>query len=128
MGKNAQAQVAIVPLQGDVKTIRTVNASSVTRATVATPASGKRIRVHAVNVSFEAATSNGLEIYFHTGTNIGTNAGKEVTEVRQAAVGPVFEAWPAGHGPIGQIDEVLAIRGTANVAENVVSIITYTEE
>ena len=112
----------------EIKTVRAVNTSSTTKATVLTPASGKKVRIISVNIDFTGATSNGLEVYFGTGTDISTNAGKEITEGRQAAIGPIFEAWPDGGGPIGAADDIVTMRGTASVAEAVNIIIAYREE
>ncbi len=112
----------------EVKTVRATNTSSTTRATALTPTSGKKVRVISVNIAFNGATSNGLEVYFGTGANIGTTGGKEITEAHQAAIGPVFEAWPDGAGPVGAVDDVVSIRGTASVAEDVELTLVYREE
>ena len=112
----------------EIKTVRATNNNSTTRATALTPASGKKVRVVSVNIAFEGGTSNGLEVYFDDGANIGTNAGKEITEAHQSAIGPVFESWPDGAGPIGGADEVVSIRGTALVTEDVNLILVYREE
>ena len=115
-------------LASEVKTARATNNNSITRATALTPTSGKKVRVLSVNIAFEGATSNGLEVYFDEGANIGTNSGKEIMEAHQAAVGPVFVAWPDGAGPVGAVDDVVSIRGTAAVAEDVDLILVYREE
>ncbi len=112
----------------ETRTVRATNYNSTTRVTALTPASGKKVRVVSVNIAFEGATSNGLEVYFATGAKIGATGGKEITEAHQAAIGPVFEAWPDGAGPIGAVDDVVSIRGTALVAEDVNLILTYREE
>lgn len=111
-----------------VKTVRATNNNSTTRATALTPTSGTRIRIISQETTFTGATSNGLEIYFSTGANVGTNAGKEIATPVQAAIGSVFYAWPDGAGPIGFIGDVVSIRGTAAVAEDVDLILTYREE
>ena len=116
------------PDASEVKTVRATNNNSTTRATALTPTSGKKVRVISVNIAFEGTTSNGLEVYFSTGANIGSTAGKEITEVHQAAIGPVFEAWPDGAGSVGAVDDVVSIRGTALVAEDVDLILVYREE
>ena len=116
------------PAASEVKTVRATNNNSTTRATALTPTSGKKVRVISVLIAFEGSTSNGLEVYFATGANIGTTGGKEIGEAHQAAIGPVFYAWPDGAGPVGAADDVVSIRGTAAVLEDVNLILTYREE
>lgn len=112
----------------EVKTVRVTNNNSTARATALANNSGTKFRVISTNIDFESADSNGLEVYFGTGANIGTNAGKEITEAHQAAIGPVFEAWPDGAGPIGAAGDEVSIRGTTAFAADVNLILTYREE
>ena len=116
------------PAASEVKTDRSTNNNSTTVATALTPTSGKKVRIISVLIAFEGSTSNGLEVYFGTGANIGTTGGKEIAEAHQAAIGPVFFAWPDGAGPVGAADDVVSLRGTAAVAEDVDLIVTYREE
>ena len=111
-----------------VKTVRAINISSTTRATVLTPTSGKAARILSVNIVHEGTTSNGLEVYFSTGANITTTAGKEITEERAASIGTYAIGWNDGAGPVGAVNDVISMRGTASVAENVTIIVTYREE
>ena len=112
----------------EVKTVRATNNNSTARVTALTPTSGKRVRVISQETTFAGATSNGLEIYFATGANIGTNSGKEIATPVQAASGSVFYAWPDGAGPVGFIGDVVSIRGTAAVADDVDLMLVYREE
>jgi len=112
----------------EVQTSRATNTSSTTRVTVFTPTASTHVRIIAISISFNGTTSNGLEVYFGDGTNIGTNAGKEIFEARQAAIGAVFIAFPDGAGPRGGLTELVSMRGTANVAEAVDLIVYYREE
>ena len=112
----------------EVKVTRASNTSSTTRATALTPTAGKAVRILSVNISFTGTTENGLEVYFGTGTNISSTVANAIAEARQAAIGPVFEAWLDGAGPIGDADEVVSLRGTASVAQVVDLIIVYREE
>ena len=109
--------------RSNVKVARVTNTSSVTVATAITPASGKRIEIIDVNIDFTGVTSNGLEVYFGEGANIGITPNKAITEGHQAAEGPVFEILAR----VGAVDEVVSIRGTDNVAEAVNAIIAYKE-
>lgn len=112
----------------EVKTVRVTNTSANTVATVLTPTASTHIRIIAISIDFNGTTSNGLEVYFGDGTNIGTNAGKEIFEARQAAIGVVYIAFPDGAGPRGGPTEIISMRGTASVAEAVNLIVYYREE
>ena len=110
--------------ESETKTVRLVIASSTTRITLATPASGKRIVTESLNINFEGTTDNGIEIYFGTGANIGSTAGKEVFDARQAAKGPVF----AIKGHVGLVDEVLSARAEVSLAEDIDIILEYRDK
>ncbi len=110
------------------KTKRIVNTNSTTRATIITPTADKRILIVSVNIAFMKASENGLEVYFGTGTNNGTDDTKSIMDVPQAAIGAVFEAWQDRDGRLGDVDEVVSIRGTiAVVNEDVIATISYRE-
>lgn len=122
----AQSAIEIVTGgEGTVITIRKTNASSTTKAIIITPAATLKVRIISVSIDFAGTTSNGLEIYFGDSTNITSDLNNAIFEARQAAIGPVAMVWPPGHGPVGDAGEVVDIRGTASVAENVNCIITY---
>jgi len=124
----AEYNILYVPGSSEVKTIRNTNASSTTTGRVLTPGPGLVLRVISVELVHEGATDNGIEVYFGTGANLGTNAGKEITEERSAAVGSEFRSWPEGGGPVGLPGEPISRRGTASVAQDVNIIIVYREE
>jgi len=110
--------------------------SSTTRTTMATPASGKRIRVVAVFVGFEAVSSMGTEIFFGTGTNIDTNVTNAVAHWRMVSSGTAGGAWnehwqavfPDGGGPIGDADEILSVRAHQSHGNVVRWVVHYREE
>lgn len=124
----AEYNILYVPGSSEVKPVRVSNTSSTTTGRAVTPGPGLALRIVSVEIVHTGATANGLEVYFGTGTNLGTNAGKEITEERSAAVGSEFRAWPEGGGPIGGPGEPISTRGTDSVAQAVTCIIHYREE
>ena len=103
--------------------------SSTTVATIATPASGKKIRLIAVVAGFNHATKEFLELYFGAGANITTNIGKEVAKVEQDVTdAPNYvQSWPDGAGPVGAADDVISGRSEGTNGEHNVTIL-YREE
>jgi len=109
--------VAYPPSASESLQAQLVNCNSSTRTDGIWPSGQNRsLRVLMVEYQSLGACANGLELYFGSGTNICTNAGKEITEFRSAAItyqGP--KRWPDGAGPIGLPGERLSYRGTAAV-------------
>ena len=117
LGLGQLAAAPWVPGASTVTTARSSATASTTVATLATPASGKKLRLVFIAVTFDNATAARFEVYFATGANIGSTAGKEAWETfldvtDKPADGIVF---PDGGGPVGAADDVLSIRssGTA---------------
>ena len=115
----------------EVKTARLISAgNSTTRATIATPTSGKKIRIISVVCSTGSATVTVFEFYFGTGAAITTNPGNEITEyvldvdVQQS----IAEKWPDGGGPVGAVDEVVSFRTVSDIVANARMVIAYREE
>ena len=113
-----------VPGAGEVLPTRSVlGATSTTRSTVLTPGSGKKLRVIKCLAITDSSTVTNFQVYFGTGANITTNAGKEVMEARLdlAAAGEVAqrsEDWPEGAGTVGAADEVLSVRTDVDIGAN----------
>ncbi len=128
VGEGQLSVSGALPGSTPIRTTRATNTNSTTRATMLTPTTGTRIRIISVNMSFVATTSNGVEVYFGDGANIGSDVTKAVTEARQAGIGPVFEGWLDGAGPVGALNEVLSLRGSLQVNEDVDVIVVYREE
>lgn len=128
MAPQSEDNILYVPGSSEVKSVRISNTSSTTTVRAVTPGPGLVLRVISVEMVHAGATSNGLEVYFGTGANIGTNAGSEITERRAAAIGSDFRSWPERGGPVGGPGEPISTRGTASVAEAVTCIIHYREE
>ncbi len=122
---------AFKPGASEVKAARLVSVDdSTTRATIATPASGKKIRIIALQVWTDSTTAAVVEVYFDTGTNITSNAGNEIAEPRLDLddFSHFDMVWPDGGGPVGGADEVVSLRTTANITVAVRIIIHYREE
>lgn len=120
-----------VPGATVVATNRHTISSSVVRETARTPAAGLRIRVISVNQKWDNAAFNGLEIYFGTGANIGTNPTKAIhnsgLDLDTGAINDSM-VFPDGGGPVGLADEVLSVRCTVSVAAQAIWIIHVREE
>lgn len=103
--------------------------TATTRATAITPTSGKRVRIIAIRYNTQVADAHRTEVYFGTGANITTTAGKEIDEFTAAAAnvtgGIVFNE---GEGPAGAVDEVVSVRSSATLGTGDAVIITYREE
>ena len=121
--------VPYIPGASEVLSVRLRAAASSTRATVLTPTSGKAIRIISIEVNYDNTSGLLIEVYFGTGANIGTNAGKEISE-------GVYDrddfhnhrvSWPDGGGPVGAVDDVLSIRSTVATG-NTGIIVHYREE
>ena len=124
-------------LGGEVKTFakETVTLSTA-RATLVTPATGKRVRVISVNSTSVHTTPTSFEIYFGTGGYWGTTATKAIYFTHlytgSAADKPSNPTgsmvWPDLAGPIGAIDEVVSMRTGADIASYGTFVIVYREE
>lgn len=115
----------------EVKTARkTTVSNSTTRVTMATPTSGKKIRILSVRSSSKSATATPFEIYFGTGANITTNAGKEVDNPNLDLTDQpnAFASWPDGAGPVGAADDVVSLRTEDDITTTGRVIVSYREE
>jgi len=77
---------------------------------------------------FDSGTAASFEVYFGTGTNITTNAGKEIANffmdlTDNPSDGIVF---PQDSGPIGAADDVISIRSSGSAGTFSI-IVGYTE-
>lgn len=128
----ASGRLAVLPAApgaSEVKAARIVINNSSTRATVATPTSGTAIRMLYWSINAQGSSKLATELYFGTGANIGTTAGKEIKEGRLNRDDPPLQGFPAdGAGQVGAVDDVLSFRITGAVAEDVYIIVLYREE
>ncbi len=109
--------------------LRTATNSAV-RATIATPASGKKIRLVSVGVYTLSATGTEFHVYFGTGSAITTNPSSAVAlPLLDTDHNPAFFlSWPDGAGPVGAVDEVLSGRTGADITTNGWFLVHYREE
>lgn len=122
---------AFKPGASEVKSdrLRTATDSSV-RVTMFTPTSGTRIRIISVQIGSTSSTIVAAEMYFATGANITTNAGKEIvnTPIDADPAQSFRMVWPDGGGPIGAVDEVLSYRTSADITTSHFVLVHYREE
>ena len=115
----------------EVKSInKTTVDSSLTRVTLLTPTSGKKVRIVAAIIANVSVTGANMELFFGTGANFTTDRSKIIVFTRLAAdVHPSFElSFPDGGGPIGAVDEVVSMRTGTNITINGMFTIHYREE
>lgn len=116
---------------GEVLSARSwTSSTSTTRITVATPTTGKSIRLISCMVSLNSATVSRFQVYFGTGANILTNAGKEIFEAFCDVVDEPNAriVWPDGGGPVGAVNEVVSLIADPDIGTNGDVIIHYREE
>lgn len=103
---------------------------STTRATIATPTAGKKIRLLSVQLAMTSTVISRFEVYFGTGADITTTPAKAVLDViLDVDFWPsFFAAWPDGAGPVGAVDDVLSFRTSANTSTDARIIVLYREE
>ena len=130
-GSTALKPISAMPGASEVKTVRlTTGATSTTVSTELTPTSGKKVRVISIDLVTDSATAANFEVYFGTGANITSNAGKEIVETRLDTDNVPFftKTWPDGGGPVGAADDVVSIRTSADIGTGGFGILTYREE
>lgn len=104
--------------------------SSTTRETLATPATGRIIRIIRVDISQVAVDGpHYFEVYFGTGADITSDPNKAIDLVRvpdqsQGAT----RSWARGAGPVGAKNEVLSIRAVTSTGSSHKALVEYTEE
>lgn len=116
---------------GETKSVYVATATdSSARATAATPAAAKRIRIHSVFMNTGSSTATRFECYFHTGTNITSDGTKAIAAATLDADtnGSAFVAYGDNDGPVGGVGEVVSIRTGADITTNGNFTIVYHEE
>ena len=130
-GLGVLAAAPWIPGASDVKAARKQTVSdSTTRVTVLSPTSGKKVRIIAVQAFTGSATGTQFEVYFATGTNVGTTAGKEIANFFLDVTDHPTQviSFPDGGGPVGAADDVVSIRNTADISTDGFFVIIYREE
>jgi len=100
------------------------------RETVATPTSGKKIRLISVQLLTKDTTAEPMQVYFGTGASITTNAGKEIMYTLTNVVDAPSPSmvWPDGAGPVGAVDDVVSFRTNVDISSDLWIVIHYREE
>jgi hypothetical protein len=105
---------------------------SSTRATVATPNSGKKARIIQIMAWTVSATVHRVEFYFDTGANSQTDRtkiiGSQVLDSDGTGGPNMILTFPDGAGPVGAADDVISVRTSANVATSSEFEVHYREE
>ena len=122
--------VPVVPGASEVKAVRETISNTTTKATAATPATGKKIRIISVIINYDSTTATSAEVYFDTGANISSDETKAIAEAFMVSpdVRQVSFTWPDGGGPIGAADDVLSVREGTGVVATLSFVIHYREE
>jgi hypothetical protein len=118
------------PDPSDTKTAYFTHAVSTTRATVATPSPGRRIRVVHIRAIHRPNTSTAIlvELYFGAGASIAV-ASTPIDAFQVSGPTEQTRSWARGQGPRGARNEALSVRESSVVAGgNLDLIIDYTEE
>ena len=126
----ALSPIAAMPGASELTTALLESATATTtRATVATPASGKKIRIVSLIYGFQGVTAHFVEFYFGTGASITTTPTKSILWERFAAdAGNIVLVFPDGAGPVGAADDIVSFRTNNDVSSEAKIVIHYREE
>ena len=129
-GTIALKPIAAMPGASEVKAVRQTISNSTTVATIATTASGKKIRIISVIINYDSASATAAEVYFGTGDNIASDETKAIAEAFMLSPDNAIASftWPDGAGPVGAADEVLSVREGTGVIATLSFVIHYREE
>ena len=120
------------PGASEVKSILRLTASnSMTRATIITPTSGKRVRIISVEITTSSGAANHYEVYFDTGAGIANDLSKAImlAVLDFDYMTHAHMEWPDGGGPIGDVNDVVSIRtGDSDISALGKFVIHYREE
>ena len=131
LGLGVLATSPRTPGASEVKLISVVpTTTSGDRATVATPSGGKKIRLISMSLVDTGLSTDpdGVELYFHTGTNISSDTANAVGIYACFGTVAAYQEWPDGGGPIGDADEVLSWRTTTETETSMRLVVAYREE
>lgn len=114
----------------ETKSIYQATASdSSTKATIITPGTSHRVRIKNVFMATASATAVNFELYFGTGANMAADTTKGIAFMNLDTDTIASVSIPYGdHGPIGDPDEVVSIRTSANITTNGTFVVVYKEE
>ena len=104
--------------------------TSLTRDTIVTPTSGKKIRIVSIQVSTRGLTTDPIQVqfYFGTGAAYTTTAGKVIGQYAPSTTGNKEQTWPDGGGPVGAADDVLSWRTDTETETSYEATVHYREE
>ena len=130
-GSTPLLPLAAMPGASEVRSATaSIGATSVARATLATPTAGKRIRIISVEVlSYGLVTDPaGVYFWFGTGARFTANAGKAIASPAPGVKGSAFLVWPDGAGPVGGVDDPVSWNTQVETETGLRATIHYREE
>ena len=103
---------------------------SATKATKITPASGKKVRMIAIQCGTTDDTATNFEVYFGDGANIASVANTGILKIPfPATIGERYNiVWPDGAGPIGAANAVVSVRCDGAVSASILMTFQWREE
>ena len=122
---------AATPGASAVQAIAKVTASdSSSRATLLTPASGKKVRVLGWYATNKSTTGGTFDCYFGTGAGLSSDFTKLIffTRLDDGVDDWAGYAFPDGAGPVGAVDEVVSMTTDVNVSSEGKVGIVFREE
>jgi hypothetical protein len=120
-----------IPGASTVKASRQVTVSgSQNRVTIATPASGKKLRIVAINLNSSSLTESDFGVYFGTGASVASTPANVIFEARVGAVENIHASivFPEGGGPVGAADAVASLATGSDIGGDAIITIVYREE
>jgi len=116
---------------GEVQTLyKHLGAEGQSRATLITPASGKKVRMIAVCTIWWGSGQAQYSVWFGTGT-FASDASKAIyLSLLDSSLGPLMHSlvWPDGGGPVGEVDEVVSCRSPIEGSSSTVYMVQWREE
>lgn len=98
---------------GEVKTkFKHLLTETTSRADLIVPASGKKVRMVALHVSWWGSGTAQFSVWFGT-TLFALSGDKAIfASLLDSTIGPLSDSivWPDGAGPVGEVDEVVSCR------------------
>lgn len=117
-------------LGSEVKTIAVaIGATSATTAVALTPTTGTRVRIIAVSIAGVLTTApDRVGVYFGTGAAYLTTVANAIVQIVGTTAFSDSQTWPAGDGPIGDVDEVVSWITETETETGMDLTLTYREE
>lgn len=125
----AQPVKTATPGAGEVQTKYFVPPGT-SRAVLITPAAGLKVRIIAIHVSWWSGTYADFAVWFSDNPAIGTDTSKAIflTLLFEDYMTHDSMVWPAGDGPIGEVDEIVSCQSGQGGGGSTVYMVQWREE